>query len=328
MERALITGITGFAGSHLAELLLGKGYEVYGTVRPRSRHDNILQFERRLKLVEADIADAYSMLKVVKEVEPHFIFHLAGQSFVPTSWHAPQETIVMNTIGTLNVLEAVRISKTDPVIQVAGSSEEYGLVKPDEVPIKETNPLRPLSPYAVSKVGADFLSLQYHQSYKIKTVITRAFNHTGPRRGEQFVTSNFAKQIAEIEAGHADPVIKVGNLEAQRDFTDVRDTVKAYLLAVQKCDYGEQYNIASGTGTRIQTVLDTLLGRAKIKPKVEQDPSRMRPSDVQILVGDSTKFRKKTGWKPTIPFEQTMADLLDYWRERVKAYPASRRATK
>lgn len=315
--RALITGITGFVGSHLAEHLLANGDEVYGTTRWRSSLDNINNIKNSIKLVETDIRDSYSVEKAIRTVEPDVIFHLAAQSFVHTSFHAPQETLFTNIIGAVNLLEAVRTSKIDPVIQIAGSSEEYGLVKPEETPIKETNQLRPLSPYGVSKVAEDMLAYQYHKSYGVKTVITRAFNHEGPRRGDVFSTSNFAKQIAEIEKGLKEPIICVGNLNTFRDFTDVRDVVRAYALAVEKCEYGEAYNICSGKAWKIGDMLNLLLSMSSKKISVVQDQSRMRPSDVHLLLGDFSKFHAKTGWKPQIPFEQTMRDLLDYWRNIV-----------
>ncbi|RJR29533.1 NAD-dependent epimerase/dehydratase family protein, partial [Candidatus Microgenomates bacterium] len=186
-----------------------------------------------------------------------------------------------------------------------------------EVPIKETNPLRPLSPYAVSKLAMDYLGYQYFQSYGLRVIRTRGFNHTGPRRGDVFAESSFAKQIAEIEKGKHEPVVHVGNLEAQRDYTDVRDMVRAYYLAVQQCDPGEEYNICTGKAWKIQAVLDLLISMAKVKVKIEQDPARMRPSDVEVLIGDNSKFTKKTGWQPEIKFEKTMEDLLNYWREKV-----------
>ena len=315
--KVLITGITGFVGSYLAEHLLAQGDEVYGTVRWRSRLDNINHIKNKVKLIETDIRDSYSIEKAIRAVEPDVIFHLAAQSFVHTSFHAPQETLSTNIIGTINLLEAVRMSKTDPVVQIAGSSEEYGLVLPDETPIKETNQLRPLSPYGVSKVAEDMLAYQYHRSYGIKTVITRAFNHEGPRRGDVFSTSNFAKQIAEIESGLKEPVIFVGNLESSRDFTDVRDVVRAYTLAVEKCDYGEAYNICSGHAWKISEMLNLLLFMSSKKIEIKEDMTRMRPSDVQLLLGDFSKFHKKTGWKPEISFEKTLKDLLDYWRKLV-----------
>ena len=316
--KALITGITGFAGSHLAEYLLGQGIEVYGTTRWRSRTENIEGFRDKISLIECDLRDASAVDHVVSQIKPDMIFHLAAQSFVPASWTAPSETMSNNITSQLNLFEAIRKSKIDPVIQIACSSEEYGLVYQDEVPIKETNPLRPMSPYAVSKVAQDFLGYQYYKSYGMKIIRTRTFNHTGPRRGEVFVTSNFAKQIAEIELGIREPILYVGNLEAKRDFTDVRDIVRAYWLAVKKGEPGEVYNIASGKAIAIGEIVDLLLTLTRNKIKIKQDPDRMRPSDAPILIGDYYKFQRKTGWKPSIPFNQTVEDLLNYWRETLK----------
>ncbi|TET23407.1 MAG: SDR family oxidoreductase, partial [Candidatus Cloacimonadota bacterium] len=297
--KVLITGITGFVGSHLADYLLEKvGIEVCGIARWRSQKENIRHLEDKIQLFECDIKDMTSVHEVVKSVKPERIFHLAAQSFVPVSWSAPTETLSTNIIGEINIFESVRDVELDTVIHLAGSSEEYGLVRPDEVPINEDNPLRPLSPYGVSKVAQDLLGYQYFKSYGMRIVRTRAFNHTGPRRGEVFVCSNFAKQIAEIEKGNKEAVMLVGNLEAQRDFTDVRDIVKAYWLSTEKCDPGEVYNICSGEPRTIQSMLDTLLSFTDVKVEVKKDPSRMRPSDVPILKGDCTKFREKTGWKP------------------------------
>lgn len=317
MTKSLITGITGFAGSHLAELLLQKGHEVWGTIRWRSKTENIEHMRKHLKLVEADLLDSYSVENAIGQVKPDYIFHLAAQSFVPTSWHAPAHTMTTNAVGQINLFEVVRQLGIDPVIQIACSSEEYGKVYPKELPVKETNPLRPLSPYGVSKVTQDMLGYQYFMSYGLKIVRTRAFNHTGPRRGEVFASSTFAKQIAEIEKKKREPVIYVGNLKAKRDFTDVRDVVKAYFLAVKKCQPGKVYNICSQKSWSIQQVLDMLLEMSKKEIEVKVDPQRLRPSDVEILLGDCTRFKKATGWKPTIPFEKTLKDLLDYWRERV-----------
>jgi GDP-4-dehydro-6-deoxy-D-mannose reductase len=257
------------------------------------------------------------MAKMVREVTPDYIFHLAALVFVPASWLAPQETFVTNVIGTINLFEAIRKENIDPKIQVAGSSEEYGLVYENELPITEENPLRPLNPYAVSKVAQDHLSHQYNKNYGMKIVVTRAFNHIGPKMGASFVTSNFAKQIAEIENNHKKPVIYVGNLAAKRDFTDVRDIVKAYYLSLQKCDFGEAYNICSEKTCSIQSILDMLLGMSKTKIEVKPDLSRLRANDVQVLLGDCSKFKKKTGWEPTIPINKTLSDLLNYWRDTV-----------
>lgn len=317
MKKALITGITGFAGSHLAELLLGEKVEVHGIQRWRSKSDNINHVRDEIMFHEADLLDAHSLYKVIDEVRPNFIFHLAAQSYVQSSWASPSNTLEVNIIGTVHLFEAVRKSNLDTVLQIACSSEEYGKVLKDELPITEKNPLRPLSPYAVSKLAMDYLGYQYFESYGLKIIRTRGFNHTGPRRGDVFAESTFAKQIAEIEKGLKDPVVYVGNLEAIRDYTDVRDMVRAYYIAVQKCQPGEAYNIATGKGVKIKDVLNTLLSMSKVKIKVLKDKNRIRPSDVEVLIGDASKFQKETDWKPVIPFHKTLEDLLNYWREKV-----------
>jgi len=316
-KKAFVTGIAGFVGSHLAELLLSKGFEVYGLVRPRTRRDYIEPIMNKLHLDDADILDSHSLYATISRIKPDYIFHLAAQSYVPTSWISPSVTLEANIVGSANLFEAVKQTGIDPVIQIACSSEEYGLVHPDELPIKETNPLRPLSPYAVSKLAMDYLGYQYFQSYKVRIVRTRGFNHTGPRRGDTFAESTFAKQIALIEKKKQEPVIHVGNLEASRDYTDVRDMVKGYLLSVEKCDPGDVYNICTGSAIKIGDMLKLLLSFSKVKVDIKEDPARMRPSDVPVLLGDNSKFVAKTGWKPEIPFEKTMEDLLNYWRERV-----------
>ena len=319
MKRVLITGITGFAGSHLADFLLAEHpeVEIWGTYRWRSRRENIEHIEGRLRLLECELDDANAVRRALETSRPDAIFHLAAQSFVPASWVAPVDTLHSNLAGQANLFESIRELGLDPVIQIACSSEEYGLVLPGETPIKETNPLRPLSPYAVSKVTQDFLAYQYFMSYGIRAVRTRGFNHTGPRRGEVFVTSNFAKQVATIEAGKAHPVIKVGNLDAVRDFTDVRDMVRGYVLATEKGKPGEVYNLASGKAITIRAMLDKLIAMAKVEVKVETDPARLRPSDVEVLIGDYSKFHADTGWEPKIPFDQTLEDLLNFWRQRI-----------
>ncbi len=341
--KVLITGITGFAGSYLGEYLLARGdVEVYGSCRWRSRLDNLndlrgqgklnvlveekvtgpeelnrLAKAGQINLLQCELADSYSVRKLISSVQPERIFHLAAQSFVLSSWNAPVETFQTNVIGQINLFEAVREAGLDPMVHIAGSSEEYGLVHPDEVPMKETNALRPLSPYAVSKVAQELLAWQYFKSYGLKTVVTRGFNHTGPRRGQVFSTSSFAKQIAEIEKGKREPVVHVGDISSKRDWTDVRDMVRAYWLALDKGQPGQVYNVGSGTTRTIQEMLDILLSLSTAKVTVVQDPGRLRPSDVKILWADATKFRNQTGWAPQIPFEQTMKDLLNYWRDRV-----------
>ena len=321
MQRILITGITGFAGSHLADYVLERhaGVEVWGTYRWRSRRENIEHLEGKIRLIEADLGDPTSLRRALEQSRPDAIFHLAAQSFVPTSWSSPAETFHVNATGQIHLFEAIRALGLDPVVQLACSSEEYGLVLPTETPIKESNPLRPLSPYAVSKVAQDFLGYQYFRSYGLRAIRTRGFNHEGPRRGEVFVMSNFAKQIAAIEAGLQAPVIRVGNLDSVRDFTDVRDMVRAYWLAAEKGEPGEVYNIASGSGITIRAMLDRLIAKATVPVKVEIDPARLRPSDVEVLLGDASKFRARTGWAPRIPLEQTLVDSIDYWRGRYAA---------
>jgi GDP-4-dehydro-6-deoxy-D-mannose reductase len=279
--------------------------------------DNVQHITDQITLLDCDLKDSVAVRHCLLEVKPDYIFHLAAQSFVPTSWKAPVETMMTNIVGQINIFEAMRELKLESRVQLACSSEEYGMVYEDEIPIKETNPLRPLSPYGVSKVAQDLLGYQYHESYGLFTVRTRGFNHTGPRRGDVFVSSNFARQIAMIEKKKHEPVLHVGNLEARRDFTDVRDMIRGYWLALEKGEPGEVYNIGSGTDVSIQKMLDILLGFSSIEIKVEQAADRMRPSDVEVLCADNTKFCSMSGWKPEIPFEKTLEDLLDYWRERV-----------
>jgi GDP-4-dehydro-6-deoxy-D-mannose reductase len=246
--------------------------------------------------------------------------HLAAQSFVGVSWHAPAETLTTNIISQVNLLEALRGLKMSPRFLVAGSSEEYGLVLDDELPIKETNPLRPLSPYAVSKVTQDMMAYQYFKSYGLPIIRTRAFNHEGPRRGDVFVTSNFARQVAEIEAGLREPVVYVGDLTPRRDYSDVRDIVRGYWLLLERGEPGDVYNLCSGRSWSIQNVLDFVLNLSTVKGiTVKTDPARLRPSDVMILEGDPAKVHAVTGWKVEIPFERTLTELLDYWRQRTRA---------
>jgi len=316
--KALITGITGFAGSHLAELLLDEGHEVAGASRLRSPMQNLSrEVTDRVKLIECELKDSTAVKKMLADMRPDWIFHLAAQSFVPTSWISPGDTLNNNIQSQVNIFESMRELDLDETrVVIAGSSEAYGLVYENEIPITEENPLRPLSPYAVSKVAQDLLGFQYHRSYGLNIVRARAFNHTGPRRGEIFVSSNFAQQIARIEAGLQEPVIRVGNLEARRDFTDVRDTVRAYLALIQGGEPGDVYNICSGEAVRIQEVLEKLLSLTERDIKVEVDRGRMRPSDVPVLLGDCKKLKEKVGWERKITFDRTLEDLLDYWREK------------
>jgi GDP-4-dehydro-6-deoxy-D-mannose reductase len=317
-ERVMVTGATGFVGGHLLGFLL-KHTDACVYASKRRRSDMSLPEQTgRVRWVEMDVTDAHDVSSTLRSIRPTHLFHLAAQSFVPTSWKSPTETFRINAIGTLNVLEAVKSLELDTRIHVAGSSEEYGYVRPVELPITEENPVRPLSPYAVSKVSADLSGQQYHRSYGLHVVVTRAFNHTGPGRGEVFVESNFSKQIAAIELGIQEAAISVGNLEAARDFSDVRDIVRAYWLALERGRPGEVYNICSSRALTIQELLDSLLGLSTARDiEVTPDPERMRPSDVPVLLGDCSKFQRETGWKPEISAERTWRDLLNYWRARL-----------
>jgi GDP-4-dehydro-6-deoxy-D-mannose reductase len=318
--RVLITGITGFVGSHMAEYALAKGAQVFGSYRWRSKTENIEHLRSKVTFIESDLRDVSSVRSLLEVSVPDYVVHLAAQSFVGVSWHAPAETLTTNILSQVNLLEALRGLKMSPRLLAVGSSEEYGLVFEDELPIKETNPLRPLSPYAVSKVTQDMMAYQYFKSYGLPIIRTRAFNHEGPRRGDVFVTSNFARQVAEIEAGLREPVVYVGDLTPRRDYSDVRDVVRGYWLLLERGEPGEVYNLCSGRSWSIQQVLDFVLKLSTVKGiEVKTDPARLRPSDVMILEGDPGKMHKATGWKTEIPFERTLTELLEYWRQRTRA---------
>lgn len=314
--RVLITGVNGFAGSHLAKYILGlRGARVFGTKRKHSKFQGL---SAGVKLVDCDLNDRKSIYRALKLSKPDRIFHLAALSYVPASWKDPAITLSTNMEGQIAIFESLRELGQKPRVLVAGSSEEYGKVKSSEIPVKETNELRPLSPYGVSKVGQDLLGYQYFQSYKIPVVRTRAFSHTGPGQKEVFAASHFAREIALMEAGKKKPVLLVGNLEARKDYSDVRDIARAYWLALEKGEPGEVYNICSGRGRKMKEILGILLGYSRVKIRVQNDPARMRPSDVPLLVGDASKFRRRTGWAPRIPIEKTLLDLLNDWRARVR----------
>jgi GDP-4-dehydro-6-deoxy-D-mannose reductase len=318
--RVLITGITGFVGSHLAELSLERGASVFGSIRWRSKTENIDHLQGRMALVPSDLRELSSVRTLLETSRPDYVVHLAAQSFVAASWQTPSETLFTNAVSQMNLFEGMRQIGCSARFLVIGSSEEYGLVHPDELPIRETNPLRPLSPYAVSKVTQDLMGYQYFKSYGMDIVRARAFNHSGPRRGETFATSNFAKQIAEIEAGLREPVVEVGDLTPTRDFSDVRDIVRGYWALLDQGIAGEVYNLCSGVEWSIQRVLDYLI-QASSAPRIDvrADSARLRPSDVPRLRGNAEKIEKSIGWRPEIPLERTLSDLLDYWRRRTKS---------
>jgi GDP-mannose 4,6-dehydratase len=320
--KVLITGITGFVGSHLAEYILTNHPEVavHGLKRWRSPKDNIRGILDKIQLHDGDLRDLSSMVGVLQATKPDIVFHLAAQSFVTTSYSAPIDTLDCNISGTANLLEAIRICGMNPVIHICSSSEVYGQVAKEDLPIREECPLRPVSPYAVSKVGEDMLGYMYWQAYGIKTIRTRMFTHSGPRRGEVFVDSFFSLQVARIEKGMQEPVIRVGNLDSVRTFADVRDTVRAYWLLAQKCQPGEVYNIGGDVTMTIREMLDMLLGMTSYKGKIEVrvDPALIRPADVTLQIPCADKFKSETGWTAAIPYEQTLRDMLDYWRHEIE----------
>jgi GDP-4-dehydro-6-deoxy-D-mannose reductase len=314
----LITGVTGFAGSHLAEYCLEKGCLVFGTGRRRSPLTNVqaIIHDERFKLLEMELEDSRSISSAIETSRPDLVFHLAAQSFVPTSFESPYYTFQVNVLGTLALLEGLRQLSGDsrPKIQIAGTSEEYGLVTKEESPILETQAMRPLSPYGVSKVACDLLGAQYARAYGMHIVVTRAFNHEGARRGIEFVTSNFAHQAVQLTDGKISE-LKVGNLDAVRDFNHVKDIIHGYWLALEKGKSGEAYNICGGKTTRIKEIISILERIVERKLPYSIDPQRLRPSDVPYLLGDSSKFRKQTGWEPKLTFEDAMRDLVVHWRE-------------
>jgi GDP-4-dehydro-6-deoxy-D-mannose reductase len=317
--RALITGITGFAGSYLAEHLLEQpGVELYGWKRWNSPTSNVDHFLDRIHLSDVDIADPYAVRQGLEETRPDRIFHLAARSYVPMSFRAPHDTIRVNALGTLALLEAVRHSDLDPLIHVCSSSEVYGQVPEQELPITEDTPLRPQSPYGVSKVAEDLVAYQYHMSYGLRIVRSRAFTHVGARGRALVAMPAFARQIAEIELGvRKDPVLRVGNLDSTRTFAHARDIAAAYWLLTEHGKPGEVYNIAGRHACTIREMLDAMIALSDVRPRIEVDPDLVRPSDVTRQVADTTKFEQITGWQPQVTFETILAEVLDYWRAQV-----------
>lgn len=326
-KQVLITGITGMVGSHLADYLLEQtDWNIVGMCRWRSPLDNIehlvprINRKDRVHLLYGDLRDYHSIHDVVDKSKPDFVFHLAAQSFPRTSFESPLDTLETNVQGTANVLEALRKLKPDAVTHVCASSEVFGRVPKEKLPIDEECTFHPASPYAISKVGTDLIGRFYAEAYGMTVMTTRMFTHTGPRRGDVFAESTFAKQIAMIERDLIPPVVKVGNLESLRTFADVRDAVRAYYLLVTHNPVpGEYYNIGGTFSCTIAELLNTLIAMspAKERIRIETDPERLRPIDADLQVPNTEKFLKHTGWKPEIGFEKTMRDLLDYWRARV-----------
>jgi GDP-4-dehydro-6-deoxy-D-mannose reductase len=312
--KALITGISGFVGSHLAEYLLAAtDWQVAGTVF--GPYGNIANLRDRIELYPAELSRLDVMAFVLEQARPNALFHLAAQPLVSASRYDPWGTLETNIRVQLNVLEGVARVCPDCRVLVVGSSEEYGLVSSEDLPIDEDTPFRPLSPYALSKVAQDLMGLQYYLTHKLHTIRVRPFNHIGPRQRVGFVASDFASQIAAVELGLQPPLIQVGNLAARRDFCDVRDVVRAYVMLITHGEPGDVYNVGSGTSHAIQDLLDTLLGMSRVSIQVQTDPERMRPSEVPEVICDPTRIRERIGWQPTIPFEQSLGDILEYWRQ-------------
>lgn len=334
--KALITGITGMVGSHLCDFLLeNTDWDVYGVCRWRSPLDNVDHLLSRVNQKDrvffeyADLNDEVSLISVIQKVKPQYVFHLAAQSYPVTSFTAPIDTLNTNILGTCRLLEAVRLTMEQdeeykPIIHVCASSEVFGKIPADKKPetgINEECPFHPASPYAISKVGTDLLGRYYAEAYHMTVMTTRMFTHTGPRRGDVFHESTFAKQIAMIEQGIIPPVVKVGNLQSLRTYADVRDAVRAYyMLVTENPTAGEYYNIGGTYTCEVGDTLQTLINLSTMKDeiKVEVEKERLRPIDADLQVPDCRKFMQHTGWKPEISFEKTMGDLLEYWREKVK----------
>lgn len=316
MKKALVTGIAGFAGSHLAEFLLSQNIKVFGFYHPRHSTKNIDQIKEKLELVACDILDSKKVQEALIKISPDYVFHLAAFASPSASFVSPRQTLENNIVGQLNLLEAATKIDTKAKILIIGSADEYGKIAKRDLPVDEATPLAPLSPYAVSKVAQDFLGLQYFLHQKLPVVRVRPFNHIGPRQSPSFVISAFASQIAKLEK-EGGGTIKVGNLRPWRDFTDVRDMVAAYYLALVSGQAGQVYNIGSGKAVNIGGVLKIMLSIAKVKIKVKIDKKLLHPQDVEIIYCDATKFKEATGWEPKIPLKTTLSDTIDYERRKL-----------
>lgn len=316
MKKVLITGASGFVGTHLIQHLLQRqnDYQIFGTYNSQ-KPQNI---DNQVKYFQVDFLHKNQVDSLLEQTAPDLIFHLAGQASIPKSIKDPVETFHINVDSQLHLFTSlVQKNMLETRVLLITSADVYGLITPDDLPINEEVQFRPANPYAVSKIAQDYLGLQYYLSYKLPVVRVRPFNHIGAYQSPKFVVSDFAKQIAEIEKNKRDPIMMVGNLESKRDFTDVRDMVKAYVLALEKGIAGDVYNIGSGISHPVSEVLDTLISLSSSNIEVNVDPSRFRPVEVSEVVCDPSKFQSITGWKPEVSFEKTMKDTLDYWRENI-----------
>lgn len=316
--RVLITGVTGFVGGHLAEFLLKKkNIKIYGVSRNSPKDPILREILKKTSHYPMDLNHKAELKKILSRVRPDRIFHLAAQSSVPWSWKHPRETYTQNTGATLSLLESLRELRLFPRVQIAGSAQEYGIPDKQTGCIPETAAMHPLNPYALTKVIQDDMVLQYYKNYGIPVIRTRAFNQIGPRQSQAFMTAEFARQVALIEAGRMQAVMQVGDLSSVRDFTDVRDTVSAYWQCLERGRAGQVYNIASGKGRSAGDILDIYLSLSTAKIVVKKDPRRFRKNELPYLVGDASRLRRETGWKPKILLERSLSGILNEWRKRI-----------
>ena len=306
--KVLVTGAGGFVGGHLVPYLRNEGYDVVGTALTEKGGYRLL-----------DVREPGFVNAVISEVKPDIVFHLAGQSSVSLSWRDPALTYEVNALGTHYLFDAIHRHVPGCKVHLAASSDEYGKVPPEDCPLDESAPLRPVSPYAVSRVTGEWIARMYYESFGIHAVVTRAFMHIGPGQPPSFATADWARQIALAEVGKAEPVVRTGNLEGMREFGDVRDVVRAYRLALEKGQAGDAYNVATGRAYRLGEVLDKLIAMSSIEIRTETDPAKLRPVDFPVLYGDAGKLEAATGWKPEYELDDTLADVLAYWREEVRA---------
>lgn len=317
MKKVLITGITGFAGSFLAEHVLTLGdCEISGTFLTKSSIENVANIQEKVDLVKVNLMDEKAVATLISDKKPDLVYHLAALAAPGKSFDTPAITFTNNVVAEMNILEAIRKEKVSPRILIVSSAEIYGLVTKEDLPIDENTPFNPTNPYAVSKLAQDYLGLQYSLSHGLDVIRVRPFNHIGPRQSLAFAVSSFAKGIADIEKGVVSPVLKVGNLEAKRDFTDVRDMVRAYSLIVEKGKKGEVYNIGSGISHTMKEIVEIMQSKSHAEFTLQQDEARMRPSDNPELLCDNRKMKERTGWAPEIPLEKTIEDILNYWRNK------------
>lgn len=314
--RALITGVAGFVGGHLAETILAQpGWEVWGSLITETDRPLVVP---GVQAITADLREPEQARVLVEAARPEAVYHLAAQAYVPQAWADPWGTYHTNVRGQLNLLEALDHAKLKARVIVVSSNEVYGLAQLEDLPLHENSPLRPNNPYSVSKLAQDFMGLQYFLDRAMPVIRVRPFNHIGPRQNERFVAPSFAKQIVEIERGLREPVLRLGNMSAQRDFSDVRDITRAYVLAMEKGEPGQVYNIGSGQPRSVREMLDIMLAHSTVKISEEIDPAKLRPSDTPITYCDPAKFKRQTGWAPQISFEQTCVDILNDWRARIQ----------